>query len=214
MRNLINLIKTILNIAWYGIILLVVFVIGFIMVLSITDPSELLLTVAVEVPSASVVESNTPAAIQLNHTEALLTIQDMGGWFYGLLIYSSIIEIGMALAVIFLLRKCFQELANKQFFSVEIARNVRWIGFLCILILPLQLLKLFIFGPYVKGKAAEIGYDLLLLPFKNAENLSSNQLIMAIDYDFNLLFIGLVILVIAEVFRQGVIIKQENEAFV
>ena len=218
-RNLaINSLYYILNIIWYLLLLWGVVAIGIIIVSLITKSEEIIVDVPVALsptPIRDTAEARQySGSVQLIPQEGVFRLVGYSGWNLALSLYEAISRLLYVLVVAYLLSSIVKRVRQGQVFTLRNVNYIRAIGLLLVLVLPIKILQLLVFSEFLKQQAALIGMKSnVLLPFTKNIN-SPNWLYFKLDYDFNNLFLALVILVIAEVFRQGVVIKQENEAFI
>lgn len=213
-----KVLKRLLDVAWVLAWLISLAGLGILAVLIGTGSERIISSWAVQLPEAADASAFTEAgqglrAILLSGAGEL-QFTDSSAGFYGLMVVQAVLIFGMVLAITYLLRQIFSDLLQRHPFTLANARRIRTIAWLFILILPLKILGIWLWYGYVAAAAKVAGYELVpWIPFVSATP-KAGQLIITPEVGLDSLFVGLLLLVIAEVFRQGVLLKSENEAFV
>ena len=132
---------------------------------------------------------------EITRASGMATFNDPGP---GLAIAAAATVIAGAAAALFalvLLRRIFDTMTIGTPFLPENATRIRWLGFIAI-------------GVAVVEQVIEIGLGLLVL-----DNVSSSGLDIDYHFDLNLgaVFVGLIILALAEVFRHGTSLQAESD---
>lgn len=215
-----RVLKRLLDISWYVVWLLAIIMLGMFVVFSATETNELSFTCPVEVSSGiawvggNEFTENAGLQATLKAEVFHLVIKDTSIAFYSLGLIEVFIYLGVVLAIIYWLRAIFANILEGQPFVLENAYYIRYMGWVVLLLFPLKFIRVLFYRDYIEEAAATAGYQLQAwFPFFN-QTLQEGELRMAVDYQLEAVVVGLLLLVLAEVFRKGVSLKSENEAFV
>jgi hypothetical protein len=126
----------------------------------------------------------------------------------GYMAMMAIIKIGYIFIIFYTLRKFVLSLKNKEAFTVHNVQRLRILGLLLLLIEPLNWM-----GRYFSKKwiSAHFIFDLPEESTAHGIGYKVGYAIGAGDFVWNWILAGLLILVISEVFKQGLQLKQEND---
>ncbi|WKN42578.1 DUF2975 domain-containing protein [Tunicatimonas pelagia] len=126
------------------------------------------------------------------------------------------IALGFAITigVTWLLIRILSSLQHQRIFTTENAHRLRNIALLVILATPYSLIKSLTYRGYIATTIEVEGKEYANLFDTFSANLSSNQIWLSFDTNWQALLTGLILLIIAEVFRVGVLIKLDNESIV
>lgn len=216
-----KVLKRLLDIAWYLAIAGVsgIFIVFFVLVLTGSDNDQLDNYWPVEVGQADM-QLSVPPATEANYRAKVVVNKGELRFFsdsavlYLLKFSTLLLGGGVLLAIIYLLRAIFSDLSRNQPFTLENARRLRYMGWIFLLLLPVRLLLLLLFHGYIQDATKAAGFELQAWKPFFTQPIAEGQLRLAPVFDLQDLLFGLLLLVIAEVFRQGVLLKTENEAFV
>ncbi len=194
-----SLLKVVLDVVWYLMIVFAVLMVIDALRGLLGDPTEtrldLLVPVALDQESYRV--TSTRFAVEVAHFKDVVGILVLSGasrllvfvWFAVVLLW-----VGAVLAVIHQLRKIFATLAGGEPFVRATGARIRFIG-LVVIVMEL-------------GKSALVlGQSFYLKANLSASGLSFRSVP---QIDLAVIFLGLVLLVIAEVFRQGAKMREEQ----
>ncbi len=199
-RSVASLVGLIINIAWYGQLVLYSFA-GVVLLIAFIVKDQVVSDIPVTLRSYQTVSGlftpNTAlqnATLTLNagllHVEQKVTWQvilSAVGSFAGFAI--------LGLLITYLLRQIFATLLREEPFVKENAHRLRKIALLIMLISPLRLLEDLYHYWFLTGN------------FKLANDVFAIDLVI----DLQSLLTGLVLLIIAELFRLATLVKEENE---
>ncbi len=113
-----------------------------------------------------------------------------------------------------LLIRILSSLQHQRTFTSENARRLRNIALLVMLATPYGLIKSLTYRGYILSNISIEGKEYTSLFSAFSHDLSSNQIWLSFDTNWQALLIGAVLLIIAEVFRIGVLIRTDNESIV
>ena len=152
--------------------------------------------------------------VALHVTEGTVQFSSSSPGYFFLKILDAVLIVTVTLVVTLLLRRVIISLSNKTPFSLKNANRLRTMSLLIVLITPYKMLQSFVYLGFIKqhitpvgAKFTEFGFDVKAVP-------RINEILLDIDIDFTPVFVGILVLVIAEIFRMGVELKQDNEAIV
>lgn len=218
-QPLVALLRRLVNVALFVEVgIAAVTVIMFIMTAS--SPDDRLLSawpVEIEeyVPVATLTTSN-------EHLSDLTLVQNRGTiefssdsvGYYLLKFADTVLVFALAIGITLLLRKVFRSLSNHHPFTAANAQRIRRIALLVILIAPYSLLKSLVYRYYIVRNIAIDGKEYVSFSDLFSRGLFEHEVWIDLNVDLLALFIGLVLLIIAEVFRIGVLIQTDNESIV
>ncbi|MBK6265630.1 DUF2975 domain-containing protein [Marivirga sp. S37H4] len=138
--------------------------------------------------------------------------------YYILKISDVIITFFLAIGITLLARKVFQSLEKNHPFTMENASRLRKIAFLLILFTPYSLIKGLIYRNYITNNISiegkEFADSLIYYLGVFSNNFKQNEAWIDLNVNFQTLLIGAILLVIAEIFRIGVVMKEDNESII
>ena len=199
-RSIASVLKFIITAAWYLQFVLLAFVLGVLLLVFFSKDfvdSDLEVKL-VQPQTIEEVASANPAfwdaSLKLN--EGVLHYKTRIDWKLVLFSLSYVlIFFGLTLSVTYLLRKIFSTLTHETPFIHENAVRIRKIAFLIMLLAPLEF--------------TEKVYHHLVASYYFT--LAGDRIATHLTFDFQKLLFGLILLIIAEVFRVGTQLKEENE---
>lgn len=195
-----SVLKITLDIVWYlsiaGVVLLVLFL-GFSLVTNGNVSGHLSLPVVVNIdPDAYSItaEKYGIASAELEDVSAHLRFRSPGGGFLSFFIFHVAVDIAIVMVVIYLLRRIISTLAAGSPFVPANASRIRAIGWVVIV------------GEFAKQFVEFLGHIIVTTTF-DAQGLS-----FEFDMEFSLstIFWGFVLLALAEVFRLGVQMREDQ----
>lgn len=200
-KNIIGFIRVILNVMWYlGAIAGVIVIIAFIIVgMSVDVPPGQKINITYQTFSRSVLDISMKAADTKNTKMKISPGAISFGVDKNFFVKSKFFMVPMLilfLTIVYLLRGIFNDLhAKKSPFIKKNCLRVRWVG-ICIIIGAFVLA----FLDFVVGKYIVENIEVANINFYYGFNLR-----------FDMIFLGLIILVLSEIFRYGHQLQQEQE---
>ncbi|MFD3000358.1 DUF2975 domain-containing protein [Pontibacter toksunensis] len=202
--SLASFIKFIISAAWYIQLFFLIFLTFAISIKFLkngtTEPTpetvEVRLTQSrqVDVATAAIAQNISAAALQLDSGKLTFNHQS-SKQIIGFNLVSMWVSFSISLTITYLLRRLFRSLTQNDPFIVENAQRLRLIAFL-IMLIPLT----------------SFVHDFIVNWFLKQNFLIDGSGIRAhLNIDLKTLFVGLVVLVIAEIFRVGARLKEEQE---
>ncbi|MGB3179891.1 MAG: hypothetical protein WBB45_00770 [Cyclobacteriaceae bacterium] len=154
--------------------------------------------------------SITSAALLANEGE--LSFTSSGSGYYLLKLADILVPFAIAIWITYLARRLFQSLKAQSPFTAENPGLIRNIALLLILLLPYSLLRAWIYHSYIRERILMEGIEYGKLTTLFSETGPT----LWLDWSPNLeaLLAGLLLLVVAEIFRTGEVLKTDNEAII
>lgn len=150
------------------------------------------------------------ATLLTSHAELVFSSNTPG--YYVLKLADIIIPFTVAFFVILSLRKLFRNLLRTQPFTIDNIRQIRQVAYLLLMLVPLGLLRTIMYHRYIRAHIQV--EDLDYAPLDQWLTKTAPALWLEYELNTDALLAGLLLLVLAQIFRSGVVIKEENEAFV
>lgn len=122
--------------------------------------------------------------------------------------------LGLIMVITVLLKRIFRSLANQHPFTGENARRIRLIALLVLLAVPYSIAKTMAYQYFIRHSIHVEGKEYAPWFGSFSSEASTNKLWLAVDFNGEALIAGIILLLIAEVFRIGILIKTDNESFV
>lgn len=148
--------------------------------------------------------------------KGVITFSSRNVGYYLLKLLDVIIVILPAIYIIVLLKKTLHSLQMGHPFTNKNALRLKHIAVILILTSPYNLIKSLVYRSYIinnikveKKTYADV-LDTIYLYFSPP----ANKVWLDLDINFQALITGVILLVIAEVFRVGILIKEDNESIV
>ena len=134
--------------------------------------------------------------------------------YYGLKFLETIFFFALAISITVLLRRLLRSLHPTHPFTPDNARRIRNIAYLVLTIFPYSLIRSAVYWLFTYRTIAIEGTT-YTHPFRLlAGRPFPHQVWLDLDVNVLALLIGIVLLIIAEVFRRGVAIQADNESIV
>jgi hypothetical protein len=198
-RSIASFIRFVLGAAWWLVLVSITLLTGL-LVLSLIVNLEgesltMKLPVALELNAA--VQDSGASEYPDGRLEKLrgnLRFPIRQGAFLSGSIFLIVLLLGFLLWVLTQLRRIFQSLSRGQLFIAENARRIRWVGFAVI------------FGEFARAAM------LYFFSYYTSRHFTANgvRFVAAIDFNASTIVDGLAILVIAEVFREGTRLHEDQ----
>jgi len=131
--------------------------------------------------------------------------------YYILKSVDAVIEILAVILIIVLLRNTVYSIRSNHPFATENVRRIKYIAFIFILISPYSLIKSLVYRSYIVHNIDVAGKEFANI-FSLSNNINKNEIWLNLELNIQALLMGIVLLVIAEVFRVGVLIKEDNDS--
>lgn len=131
--------------------------------------------------------------------------------YYILKSIDAVIVILPVILIILLLRKTVRSIQLQHPFTKENVLRIKYIAFILILISPYSLIKSLIYRSYIVNNI-DVAGKVYTNIFSLSSGTNKNEIWLNLDINFQALLTGIVLLVIAEVFRAGVLIKEDNDS--
>ncbi|MEM6841478.1 MAG: DUF2975 domain-containing protein [Bacteroidota bacterium] len=213
-KGLINSLRGIVVLALIFEILIAVAVLVIFIITATSEEDALLsawpIVVAEDQSRYGTVSDN--ASVIVNQGTIQFSTKSIG--YYLLKSVEAIFTFFIVIGITLLLRDILYSLHRQQVFTTENARRIRNISLLIILFTPYSIAKSFIYRGYLISNIRIEGKEYASLFSNFSGELSSNQIWINVDVNIQALLIGVVLLIIAEVFRMGVLIRLDNESIV
>ncbi len=134
--------------------------------------------------------------------------------YYLLKLVDAVFMFALVIGITVLLKRIFLALRAQHPFTVSNARRIRNVALLVVAIAPYSFVKSLIYRYYIQSHI--ILEDSTYAAWSNflSSSIPTDQVWIAVDFNIQALLIGLVLLIIAEVFRVGVLIQADNESIV
>jgi hypothetical protein len=218
-KSVVNILRWIFSIAFYvGAVVTVVVVAVSIMSTYPAEESELVSSWPVFISPQALDYKISPLhqnlhGLSITSTQAMIRFSSTDYSFYALRLFDLIARVGLWLFVIYLLKELFSSLASNYLFTENNIKKLRMVAILIICIMPLKLINGLFHYFYIKNNVE--GKPIILFPDVFTESqLANDKIWFAINPDFHTLIIGLVILVLVEIFRIGLDFKRDNESII
>jgi hypothetical protein len=168
----------------------------------------------VQAPFALVAAHRNVSELALNVNQGTLHFASTGLGYYLLKLLDAVFNIGVVVVILALLRQIFATLAQNHPFTPENARKLRTIAILILLIAPYNLLKSLVYYLYITRHVSVSGGDFLYWSewFRSAS--MEGKILIVPEVGIQPLLIGLVLLVIAELFRIGAELQTDKESII
>jgi hypothetical protein len=153
----------------------------------------------------------TSAAVHTHEGE--LTFTSSGAGYYLLKLADIIIPFAIAIWITWLARSLLLSLKTQHAFMAENPKRLRTIAVLLILLLPYSLIRAWVYHSYIRDRILMEGITYGTL----TSNLAGEEgPVLWLGWSPNLeaLLAGLLLLVVAEIFRTGEVLKADNEAII
>ena len=221
-RSVATVLRWMINVALFivsvsgGLTLLLMVVI---MVTS-THPKDMLVSAwpvwvdQVQTPFELVATSRNLKELALNVNKGSLHFSSTDIGYYALKLLDAMVSIGIVVAVLALLRQIFDTLALNHPFIPENARKLRTIAILVLVIAPYNLLKSLVYYLYITRNVAVQGGEFLYWSEWFRSGSGEGKILIVPQVDFLPVLVGLVLLVIAELFRIGAELQQDKESII
>jgi len=131
--------------------------------------------------------------------------------YYILKSIDAVIVILPVILIILLLRKTVRSIQLQHPFTKENVRRIKYMAFILILISPYSLIKSLIYRNYIVNNI-DVAGKVYTNIFSLYSGTNKNEIWLNLDINFQALLTGIVLLVIAEVFRAGLLIKEDNDS--
>jgi hypothetical protein len=220
-KGIVNILRWIFNIAFYvGTGITVVVVVISIMTLYPAEESELVSSWPIFISPQALDYQISPLhqnlhGLSIASTQAMIRFASTDYSFYALRLFDLMATVGLWLFVIYLLKELFSSLASNYLFTENNIKKLRMVAILIIFIMPLKLINGLFHYIYFKNNVLVEGKTIILFPDIFTESqLANDKIWFAINPDFHILIIGLVILVLVEIFRIGLDFKRDNESII
>lgn len=222
-KNLVKLLKWIVNIALAVEVVFAIAIAGAVGFTILYEDEHLLSSfpvTLVENFSTHQVISENEGLKQLDLKTETATLQfSLNSVGYYLLKFMDIfITMVIAIYITLISKKLFLSLEKENPFTMSNAKRIRLIGFLLIIFSPFTLLRGLVYRIYILNNISIEGKEFADAPmyffgiFKT--DFSSNEVWINLDINFQTLLMGATLLVIAEIFRAGVKMKEDNESII
>ncbi len=214
-KNGIKVLQFLSSLALYASIAFAVYVVGA-FIFTLNDEGELISTWDVEVSEVSTDFQLTPLGSSINDPKLIIdkgTIQfssDAIGYFL-LKFIDAVIVIAAIIYMIILLKRTLNSIYHQHPFSIENAQRIKYIAILLMVFSPYCLIRSLVYRGYIINNIS-IGEKSYVDFFNFSSAAGSNQLWLNLDLNLQSLITGIVLFVIAEVFRVGVLIKEDNDS--
>lgn len=219
-KKVVRILQWITNLSLFGSIgIALVIVIAFIFTLS--DEGELMsawdFKTDEQITDLQVVSKShaiDDPKVAINHGTVQFTSSNIG--YYILKFVDAIIVILLAISIIILLKRTLRSIDLEHPFTKENARRLKYIAIALMLLSPYSLIKSLIYRSYIINNIGIDGktYANIFDTFYFFSAPPKNKIWLAIDINFQVLLTGVILLVIAEIFRVGVLMKEDNDSIV
>ncbi len=205
LRGLVNLIFGVASV-------LLVIAIGILLVAPLSGEPLLSQWPVTALQSESTWEASTSAVeIFLSLNQGVLTVEHFGyGWPWVLRVADLMLSGSMLLGGLWLLRRFVGEVSQDSPFTTGSARRLRWIGLILVLFPLWQVLRDFLWHFRLSHELSSLS-GALVSPL---QTLSSGGFEFQYSVDWGFAATGVLLLVVAEAFRVGVALREENEEIV
>ena len=163
-------------------------------------------------PLAVVSESVSDLETVINRGTIQFSSDRVG--YYLLKFLDAVGMFALAIYITLLLKRIFLALRNQHPFTVANARRIRNIALLVIAIAPYSLVKSLLYRYYIQSHIALVDSTYATWSHYLSSSVPADQVWIAVDFNSQALLMGFVLLIIAEVFRVGVVIQADNESIV
>lgn len=214
-KNLLKAFRWLINIALYVQIAgaVVIFVSFFFM---LSGEGELISSYEVALDQQPTEHAISSKNTSLNNLKLVVnqgTIQftSRNAGYYILKIIDAIFLLAVSILITVLLKKIVKSMEGHHPFTMENTLRIRKIAFLLMSITPYSLIQSFIYRSYILKNISIEGLEYTelfsFLPYNLADRIW-----VGIDVDLQALITGIILIIIAEVFRIGLIMKLDNES--
>jgi hypothetical protein len=220
-KSIVNILRWIFTFAFYvGVVVTVVAVAVSIMTLYPAEKSELVSSWPIHVSPQALDYKPFPMhqslhRLSITSTHAMISFASTDYFYYVLKFLDFIATMCLWLMVIYLLKQLFSSLTNNYLFTENNIKKLRMVAVLIISIMPVKLINGLLHYIYIKNNVQIEGKTIVLFPDLFTESqLANDKIWFVINPDFQTLIIGLVILVLVEIFRIGLNFKHDNESII
>lgn len=131
--------------------------------------------------------------------------------YYILKSVDAVIIILAVILIIVLLRNTVRSIRSNHPFVTENVRRIKYIALILILISPYSLIKSMVYRSYIVNNI-DVAENVYADIFSLSTDLNKNEIWLNLDVNIQEFLMGILLLVIAEVFRAGVLIKEDNDS--
>lgn len=217
-HTLLKMLKWMINLALLAeIIVAVVLFVMFIITIG-TDEGSLVSTWPIQIEKHYFENQITSNHENLNDLSVAINSGSIqfssdGFGYYLLKIIDALCLLAIAISITLLLKRIFLSLVKQHPFVMDNAKSLRSIAFLVLLIMPYSLIKNLIYRSFIMNHITieEKEYASFLSLFSKP---ASNEILLGTDMNIQALVAGMILFIIAEVFRIGIVIKEDNESIV
>lgn len=158
-------------------------------------------------------KSQSVGNLSIEVSEGVLSFTSTSAGYCVLKFADTAITLLLTLFILLLLRQVVGTLATQTPFCEANAKRLRMMAVLIMALTPHQLLQGFVYRLFVQNNILVEDAKFASFPFNSAVD-SSNTIWLSSGLDLQPLFIGLLLLAIAEVFKIGVHLRQDSESIV
>jgi hypothetical protein len=133
--------------------------------------------------------------------------------YYLLKILDAIFVLGVSIFITILLKRIVSSLQNQHPFTVKNMHRIRNIGFLLMSLSIFSLIRSLIYRSYIVQNVTIEGFKFADL-FSFQPDLTIDKIGVGLDMNIQALIVGFILLFIGELFRIGVMMKEDNESIV
>jgi hypothetical protein len=191
----------------------------FIIAVSSQDEGELMSAWPVKLyPPVESTYSTAPShsqivnpVIKINEGTIEFTSSEFG--YYLLKALDVIITFACVIYITYLLREIFRTLSNNHPFTSENARRLRTIAILIVLVVPYKILRSILYYSYIKSNIALKGGE--WIDWRGFFKLDTKgSILLTMDLDVNALILGILLLLITEIFRIGAALQEDKDSII
>lgn len=160
-------------------------------------------------PALQVSVAGIDAAVTLGQGE--LSVEHSGyGWHWALRVLDFALSGALLMVGLWWLRRFIGDVGDGLPFSSGSAKRLRWIGLILVAFPLWQAVRDLLWYILLRGELSQQGLA-LVFPFQTQ---ASNTFQLQLSVDWGFAVTGLLLLVVAEAFRVGVALREENEEII
>lgn len=134
--------------------------------------------------------------------------------YYLLKVVDAIFILSLVIWITILLRRVFRSLDKPHPFVAGNAQRLRQMAFLIMLITPYSIIKSLAYRSYIQNNIVVDGMEYADLSGFLSKSMAPGEIWLDLNINAEALLAGLFLLIIAEIFRIGVLIKSDNDSIV
>lgn len=218
-QSLIRFLQWTLRLALYAEVGMVVIILVTFLMTATSEEDALLsawpITLSEQTTDVAVTtECATVHDLSLTLNQGLISFSSDTFGYYLLKLVDALFLLAVIIAITVLLRRIFSSLLTDGPFILPNAYRLRTVALLLILLVPYDIVKAGIYHYFLLQQTSVVSGKYVSLFSLSFNRPDINQVWLDLPVDFLPLLIGLMLLVVSEIFRAGVLLRLDNESIV